>query len=92
MHRKFVTVCNFPPIPDRRWDWCAYYEGDEERGRYGYGTTEAEAIADFIENWAEEYDDEDRRQREREADALHNGGLSPLGNALAEALLERDLP
>lgn len=84
MTRTLKTVCIFPPIPDRRWDWCAYYEGDEESGRIGYGRTEDEAVADFIENHAEEYEAEDARQREREAEASHNGGLSPLGNALAE--------
>ncbi len=28
-------------------DWCAHYDGEEEAGGYGYGKTEAEAIADF---------------------------------------------
>jgi hypothetical protein len=85
--RKLKTVCVYPPIPDRRWDWCAYYDGDEESGNIGYGTTEAEAVADFIENYAEEYEEQDARQRERDAEALHNGGLSPLGEALAKSLL-----
>lgn len=57
MSGKIVTTCVFPPIPDRRWDWIAYYEGREEDGRYGYGATEAEAIADFIENYADEAPD-----------------------------------
>jgi len=84
-HAKLITVCNFPPIPDRRWDWVAYIEGDEESGNYGYGSTEQEAINDWVENYAEEYDAAEFARREREADALHNGGLSPLGNALAES-------
>lgn len=49
-----VTSCQFPPIPDRRFDWCAHFDGDEESGVYGYGATEAEAIADFVENYASE--------------------------------------
>jgi hypothetical protein len=88
--RKLVTTCDFPPIPDRRFDWRAYIDGDEESGKYGYGQTEAEAIADFAETWGEEYEAEDAAQREREAEALHNGGLSPLGQALAILSLEEN--
>ena len=54
--RTIVTYCVCPPIPDRRFDWAAYYDGDEEAGRYGYGATEEEAIADFIENHQEDCD------------------------------------
>jgi hypothetical protein len=81
--RKIVTHSSFPPIPVRQFDWCAYIDGDEEAGRYGHGPTEAEAIADFIENWADDYEQEDAERRERDADAAHCGGLSPLGEALA---------
>lgn len=54
--RKVVTSHVFPPIPDRSHDWCAYYEGQEEAGLYGYGATEAEAIEDFVVNCAPEHD------------------------------------
>lgn len=66
--KKMITSCICPPIPDRRYDWCAYWDGEEESGHYGYGTTKAEAIADLQrldqERWeadcgetqAEEYD------------------------------------
>lgn len=40
----------FPPIPDRRFDWCAYYEGEEEKGNYGEGSTPYMAILDLINN------------------------------------------
>jgi hypothetical protein len=53
---RVVTSNIFPPIPDRRFDWIAYYEGEEEAGSYGYGSTEAEAIADFNENYREDHD------------------------------------
>lgn len=33
-----------PPIPDRRWDWCAYRKGEEESGNYGWGRTAQEAV------------------------------------------------
>ena len=52
MSRTIVTHCEFPPIPIRDFDWCAHYEGQEEFGGYGWGRTEAEAIADFEENYA----------------------------------------
>lgn len=54
--RKIVTVHEYPPIPDRRFDWIAHYEGDEEHGPRGYGATEAEAIADLSNNWCEGID------------------------------------
>lgn len=50
--RHIKTSYEFPPIPDRRFDWCAFFDGEEEAGNYGWGRTEAEAIADFIENHA----------------------------------------
>ncbi len=52
--RKIATYHVYPPIPIRSMDWCAFYEGDEERGMYGWGRTEAEAVADFLENCADE--------------------------------------
>ena len=54
--RKIVTNYEFPPIPDRRFDWCAYYDGDEESGRIGRGATEAEAIRDFVANYLDDSD------------------------------------
>lgn len=58
MPRKIVTSYVHPPIPIRSNDWCAYYDGDEELGHYGWGRTEAEAVADLKENF-----DEDSRRR-----------------------------
>lgn len=84
---KLITSHVNPPIPNRGFDWCAYIEGDEEAGKYGYGATEEEAVADFIENYGEEYEEVEHARRERERDAAHNGGLSPLGNALVERYL-----
>ena len=42
---EIVTVFVYPPIPLRKFDWCAYYEGTEESGNYGWGATEDDAIA-----------------------------------------------
>jgi hypothetical protein len=47
---RIKTSFLYPPIPDRRQDWCAYYDGREE-GPYGYGRTEIEAIQDLEDNY-----------------------------------------
>lgn len=57
MNRTIITNCIFPPIPDRRFDWCAFYEGEEERGQYGYGATDAEAVTDLTNNYPDEDDE-----------------------------------
>lgn len=45
---RIITRNIYPPIPERGFDWCAYHEGDEERGyRYGWGATESEALDDL---------------------------------------------
>lgn len=45
---RLLTTYDPKPIPDFRFDWCAWFDGDEERG-CGYGATEADAIADLKE-------------------------------------------
>jgi hypothetical protein len=44
MSRKIITKFEHPPIPLRHLDWVAIYEGDEEDGLRGWGSTEQEAI------------------------------------------------
>ena len=42
------TIQKRPPIPDRRFDWCAYHDPDDSDGlHWGWGATEAEAIDDL---------------------------------------------
>jgi hypothetical protein len=53
MTPRIVTHHIYPPIPIRTRDWCAYRDGEEERGQYGYGRTEQEAIDDLL-MWEEE--------------------------------------
>lgn len=52
--RKIITDFWMKPIPPRQFDWCAYYDGDEpnDDGQmlHGYGATEAEAIAELLQN------------------------------------------
>lgn len=38
-----------PPIPTRVHDWCAWVDGTEEDGNYGWGRTEAEALRELAE-------------------------------------------
>lgn len=40
----------YPPIPIRQFDWMAWYDGEEETGHNGYGTTEQAAVNDLIVN------------------------------------------
>ena len=44
-----VTCHVYPPIPVRSRDWCAFYEGLEESGPYGWGETERAAVCDLQE-------------------------------------------
>lgn len=55
MTRHITTSFIHPPIPCRKSDWQAYYtdEGAEGR-RYGYGATEAEAVADLIDSYGDD--------------------------------------
>ena len=46
--RSIKTSHIYPPIPDRRFDWCAYHVTDESKGyNWGWGATEQEAIEDL---------------------------------------------
>jgi hypothetical protein len=51
---KIIAYHALPPIPTTKFDWCAFYDGEEERCEYGWGHTEQEAIADLVENWPRE--------------------------------------
>lgn len=48
---RIITSHEYPPIPIRTMDWLAYYEGDEDGGPQGWGSTEDEAIRDLIDNY-----------------------------------------
>ena len=47
MTGRIITVHEYPPIPIRDFDWCAYHDGEEESGHYGWGRTERDAIEDL---------------------------------------------
>jgi hypothetical protein len=68
MSRVIVSAV-FPPIPDRRFDWCAYWDGEEEEGHYGWGTTPEEALADLerLDQERAEADDPEWSQHDDDA-------------------------
>ena len=64
MSAKIITSHVFPPIPDRRFDWCAHRDGQEENEyMFGWGATEQEAIEDMLrlEQECVEWEDEQLR-------------------------------
>ena len=58
MSVKLIIEFIYPPIPLRHHDWICYVDGEEERQRYGYGTTAIGAI----KHWLTEYGEEDLRR------------------------------
>jgi hypothetical protein len=66
---KIIVNYTFPPIPTRNFDWCAFREGHEEAGNYGWGPTAPDAIADLIEIEASE------EAEAEQADAYLRDGL-----------------
>lgn len=44
----------YPPIPDRRFDYCAWYSDQDENGPMGWGPTREEAIADLKDSYPRE--------------------------------------
>jgi len=44
---KIMTTHVKPPVPSRSWDYCAYFDGEEENGPVGWGRDIAEAIEDL---------------------------------------------
>lgn len=51
MSSKIITNYILPPIPIRQFDWCAYFEDQDESSRCGYGRTKEEAIDDLLTNF-----------------------------------------
>lgn len=42
-----------PPFPGSNYDWCAFPEGKEETGPYGWGKTKLEAVVDLYDSLSE---------------------------------------
>lgn len=65
---KIITHHEFPPIPIRAFDWCAYHESEVEQSEYyGWGPTEAEAIADLARLDQERAEEAEEKLAERYA-------------------------
>jgi hypothetical protein len=42
----------YPPIPSRRWDYCARFSNDErEQPDYGWGASAEDAIDDLVRSY-----------------------------------------
>jgi hypothetical protein len=55
MGNRVIRISHvYPPIPCRDFDWCAFRDGEEEGGNYGWGSTEAIAIVNLLELEEEE--------------------------------------
>lgn len=54
---QIVTDYVCPPIPTRAFDWCAYFDGDEEDGPRGWGASKEEAVRELMNIIEEEKED-----------------------------------
>jgi hypothetical protein len=57
--KKIVTKYDPKPIPVRNFDWVAWFDDEEEKGEYGYGKTELEAVSELLDEYSEMYTDYD---------------------------------
>ena len=55
MAPRIITRNEYPPIPDRRWDWSAVTDDYEPGQPIGWGLTEQEAIADLLDQIENDY-------------------------------------
>ena len=71
---RIRTEFVYPPIPDRRCDWSAVDDStyDGPGCAIGYGPTEAEAIADLLEQLEEREADKAEAAHTRAQDALEH--------------------
>lgn len=47
---KVITSHICPPIPVHSFDWMAHFDGQDEDGPRGWGSTEQEAVNDLFDN------------------------------------------
>lgn len=55
--KRIIIEWVLPPIPLRSADWRAWEDGTEETGPYGWGESATEALANLMEQLAENSDD-----------------------------------
>ena len=51
--REIMVHFVWPAIPIRDFDYCAWFDGEEERGDYGYGHDAVTAVNDLINNYGD---------------------------------------
>jgi hypothetical protein len=62
---RIIVRSEYPPIPQRNFDWRAFHEGDEEcPARHGWGASADEALADLSRLDAERADEDELRRRD----------------------------
>ena len=65
---KYITRYEYPPIPDRRWDWSAVTDEYDGTGPVGEGATEREALLDLLDQL------EEKAEAQKEIILLDIGG------------------
>lgn len=51
--RKIILERIFPPIPSRKWDWSAVFDGYEPGDPIGWGSSPEEATAELLDRLEE---------------------------------------
>lgn len=88
---KIITTYVRPPVPTRAFDYCAYFDGEEE-GPVGWGRTIPDALEDLqMALCCQMYTDPDERARE-DAIRAHFAVVAADGKASApQASAERSV-
>jgi hypothetical protein len=71
--KTIIITYILPPIPDRSHDWCAYFDGQEEEGPYGYGPTAYEALDSLFQYFEESELDNEYRLIQDGVEQPYNG-------------------
>jgi len=50
MRGDIIIRAEFPPVPSKQFQYCAWYDGREEGGPHGYGHHPFAALQDLLEN------------------------------------------
>ena len=71
MSRRLICEHVNPPIPDRSFDYCAYYVPNDMGEPQGYGETQLLAIEDLIEKLQADAYAEGRKDEREEQSKEH---------------------
>lgn len=56
---KLIISHEYPPIPNRRFDYGVFIEGDEEHGFLGFGSTPTEAVQEALASQPDLFEEND---------------------------------